>query len=54
MTTKQVKKLLKENNRTGKEFMEFMIGQTIGGTPNNPDWYECDVDRFIKRQPVVD
>lgn len=47
MTTAQVNRLLKKSGRTWKEFNEFMIGQTVGGTSNNPDWYECDVYKFI-------
>jgi hypothetical protein len=54
MTTSEVKKLLEENNKTWEEFDEWMNGQTIGGTPENPDYYEYDVKRFIKGLKVDD
>jgi len=54
MTTKEVKNLIKKYNKTWTEFLEFMNGQTIGGTPNNPDWYECDVNRFVNNLKVID
>jgi len=55
MTEKEVKKLLKENKRTWEEFMDFMIGQTMGlEEDGSSNYYECDVDRFIKRLKVID
>ena len=47
MTTIEVKKLLKEKGKTWSAFRDFMVGQTVGGTPNNPDYYECDVMKFL-------
>jgi len=48
MKKEEVIKLLKEHNRTWEEFERWMTGQTIGGTPENPDYYECDIERFIE------
>lgn len=44
MTTEKVKDLLFE------QFMIFMLGQTYGEGPDGqPDWYETDVNRFIRQ-----
>lgn len=38
-----------------KEFCEFMKGQTVAvGKDGAPDYYEHDVERFMKGLPVVD
>jgi hypothetical protein len=29
-------------------FLKWMNGQTVGGTPENPDYYDYDVARFIR------
>ena len=48
MTTPEVKALLKKNNLKWSDFVRWMNGQTVGGTSDNPDWYEYDVRRFIR------
>lgn len=49
MNEKEVNELLKKNNRTWKEFEDFMFGQTVGmGKDGETDYYECDVYNFFK------
>jgi len=48
MTTKKAKQLIKEAGGKWDNFIKWMNGQTIGGTPNKPDWYERDVYGWIR------
>lgn len=48
MTTEQAKQKIGQSGKTWEQFIDFMFGQTVGGTPDNPDWYFSDVDRFIR------
>ena len=49
MTEKQVKDTLKEHNKKWKDFTHWMNGQTMGlNEDGTTDFYECDVDRFIR------
>ena len=51
----EVKKLLKANNKTWKEFLDWMNGQTVSfDEDGETDWYDWDVERFIAGQPVID
>ena len=51
MNKQEVDKILKENNRTWEEFMEFMKGQTMGlNEDGSTDFYERDVAHFIERK----
>jgi len=55
MNEKSVKKILKKNNRTWEEFLKWMLGQTVGIYENGEtDYYDWDVDRFIKNLPIID
>ena len=47
MTKKEVKKLLKENKLTWKDFSKWMTGQTVGMINEEIDYYDHDVKRFI-------
>jgi len=50
MDEKEVKEILKKNNKTWKDFNKFMNGQTIGiGKDGKIDYYECDVYNFLKQ-----
>lgn len=50
MTTEEVKLLLKHYGKPWDGFLKFMTGQTVGmGEDGEADWYESDVDRYIKR-----
>lgn len=49
MTTKEVKKRIKDANGKWSIFLKWMNGQTVGMYSNgDTDWYEYDVGRFIK------
>lgn len=52
MTTEEVKAKIGEER--WDEFLKFMSGQTVGGTPDKPQWYEDDVHRFMNGLPVID
>ena len=54
MTPKEVKKLLKSKSLKWSDFIKWMNGQTVGGTPNDPDYFEWDVERFINKLPTID
>ena len=55
MNEKQLRKILKENNRTWEEFLEWMHGQTMSADENGEtNYYDWDVDRFIKHLPIID
>jgi len=55
MTEKEVRKLLKENGRTWREFVKWMSGQTLGlNEDGTTDFYDWDVERFIQRKQVID
>ena len=57
MTTKQVLEELEKRQLDWNDFEKWMGGQTIGGTLENPDWYETDVERFIRgrgKLPTLD
>lgn len=47
MTEAEAKQRIESAGKTWEDFIEFMVGQTIGGTPEDPDFYEDDVERFI-------
>lgn len=32
-----------------REFQKFMVGQTIGWKDGEADFYECDVDNFLRK-----
>jgi len=50
MNKEEVLKVLKNNNRTWKEFNKFMTGQTVGlGKNGKIDYYEWDVKNFLAR-----
>lgn len=49
MKTEKVKKLIKEAGGKWTNFLDFMFGgQYKIGKDGKPDWYEIDVDRFIR------
>lgn len=48
MTTQEAKQKIKDAGKDWDKFIDWMNGQTIGGTPDNPNWYEYDVERFIR------
>lgn len=55
MTEKEVKSLLRKNHRKWSEFLKWMRGQTVGmyeGGATN--WYDWDVERFIKNRLIID
>ena len=54
MTTKEAKQKIVNAGKSWAAFLVFMEGQTVGGTPNNPDWYEDDVERFLQGKGVAD
>ena len=54
MRESEVKKLLKENKLSWKEFKDWMRGQTIGVySDGSPDYYDWDVERFIEGEKEV-
>lgn len=50
MNELQVKKLLEENKLTWRKFKEWMYGQTYAMIDGEPDYYEWDVERFVRNQ----
>jgi len=51
MTTEEVQKKLKKADLLWGEFMEWIRNQTTGVYPDgSTDWYEDDVDRFIRNR----
>lgn len=49
MTTKQAKEKIKKAGGKWKDFLDWMMGQTYGIDDNGePNWYEWDVDRWIR------
>lgn len=48
MNELQVKKLLEENKLTWRKFKEWMYGQTHGIVDGEPDYYDWDVERFVR------
>lgn len=49
MKEQQVKKLLKENNYTWDQFIEWMQGQTVGiNEDGSTDYFDGDVEKFIR------
>lgn len=48
MTRKQVETKLKENNLKWSVFSKWMCGQTMGIVDGEPDYYDWDVERFIR------
>lgn len=43
----EVIKIIGKNNWI--KFEDFMFGQTVGWTDNQPDYYECDVENFLNK-----
>ena len=54
MTEQEVKIRLKDSDKTWEEFLDWMIGQTVGmNEDGSTNWYEYDVDRFMRgRSPM--
>ena len=48
MTTEEAKQKIKEAGKKWEDFQEWMLGQTYGIKDGKPDWYDIDVDFFIK------
>ena len=49
MTTEEAKQKKKEAGKKWEDFQEWMLGQTYGvNKDGNADWYDIDVDFFIK------
>ena len=48
MTTEEAKQKIEEAGKTWEDFQGFMLGQTYGIKDGKPDWYDIDVDFFIK------
>lgn len=51
MTEIEVKKLLLDKKLSWDDFMEWMRGQTVGiNDDGTTDFYDCDVNRFIRNR----
>jgi len=49
MKEEEAKKRIEEAGKTWEDFLKYMCGETHGiYEDGSNDWYELDVDRFIK------
>lgn len=54
MKKEEARQKIEKAGKKWEDFIEWMAGQTIGGTPNDPNYYEGDIIRFLENKEVVD